>query len=362
MPEPASPGMPLRIWLVGFGTVGKWVARTLDSHAQRLARDYGVGVSVVGLANARDGFIYDEHGLDLRSVLRRAADGGAIADEPGVRCWPSALEGLRDTEADLLVEVTSSPSGDGEPGVAHMREALERRIPVVTSNKWPVALRGVELAERARSHGVAFRAESTVMSGTPVLSSLIDGLAGTVPIALRGLLNATANFILTGMAEGKSYEQALAEAQRAGLAERDPSADVEGYDTTAKVMILSALVFGRQLRREQVTRRGITEIARAEFEQATAGGARLKHVATLEFTEPGGLGEVHARVMPVPVHRDDPLASIEGATNAVVFRASPVGEVAITGPGAGPQLAGQGVFADLIAVARSRRQLDGGVR
>ena len=125
----------------------------------------------------------------------------------------------------------------------------------------------------------------------------------------------------------------------------------------AKVMILSALVFGRQLRREQVTRRGITEIARAEFEQAAASGARLKHVASLEFSEPGGLGEVHARVMPAPVGRDDPLASIDGATNAVVFRASPVGEVAITGPGAGPQLAGQGVLADLIAVARSRSKL-----
>jgi homoserine dehydrogenase len=99
----------------------------------------------------------------------------------------------------------------------------------------------VELAELARSRGVAFRAESTVMSGTPVLSALVDGLAGAVPVALRGLLNATANFILSRMAEGRTYEDALAEAQRAGLAERDPAADVEGHDAVAKVMILSAL-------------------------------------------------------------------------------------------------------------------------
>jgi homoserine dehydrogenase len=271
-----------------------------------------------------------------------------------VRRWPSAIEGLRATEADLLVEVTASPSVDGEPGGAHIREALRRRIPVVTSNKWPVALHGVDLAELARSRGVAFRAESTVMSGTPVLSTLVDGLAGAVPIGLRGLLNATANFILSRMAEGRTYEDALAEAQAAGLAERDPAADVEGHDTVAKVMILSALVFGRQLRREQITCRGITDIARSEISQAASGGARLKHVATLEFSEPDGAGSVIARVEPELVLGTDPLANIEGTGNAIVCRADPIGEVTIIGPGAGPQLAGQGVFSDLIAVARSR--------
>jgi homoserine dehydrogenase len=235
-----------------------------------------------------------------------------------------------------------------------MREALERRIPVVTSNKWPVALHGVELARLARSSGVAFRAESTVMSGTPVLSALVDGLAGAVPVALRGLLNATANFILSRMAEGTPYEDALAEAQRAGHAERDPAADVEGYDAVAKVMILSALVFGRQLRREEVACRGINNIARSEIDQAASRRARLKHVATLDFSEPDGAGDVSARVEPELVPCDDPLASIEGTTNAVVCRASPIGEVTIVGPGAGPQLAGQGVLSDVIAVARSR--------
>jgi homoserine dehydrogenase len=338
--------------LVGFGTVGQWLVRALDSQAERLAGRYGIGVTVVGLANARDGFIYDGNGLDLRSVLALAG-GGSIAGHPGVRCWPNTIEGLRATEADLLVEVTASPSTDGEPGLTHMREALERRIPVVTSNKWPVALHGLELARLARSRGVAFRAESTVMSGTPLLSALVDGLAGAVPIALRGLLNASANFILSRMAEATPYEDALAEAQRAGLAERDPAADVEGYDAVAKVMILSALLFDRQLRREQVACRGISEIARAEIDQAASSGSRLKHVATLDFSGPDGTGNVTARVEPELVRRDDPLANIEGTTNAVVCRADPVGEVTIIGPGAGPQLAGQGVFSDLIAVARS---------
>jgi homoserine dehydrogenase len=345
---------PLRIWLVGFGTVGQWLVRALDSQAERLADRHGIAVTLVGVANARDGFVYREDGLDPAALLALASDGASIGGHPGSRRWPTALEGLRATEADLLVEVTASPSTDGEPGLAHMREALERRIPVVTSNKWPVALRGVELAALARDQDVAFRAESTVMSGTPLLRALVDGLAGATPIALRGLLNATVNFILDRMAQGRCYEDALADAQREGLAERDPAADVEGHDAVAKVMILSALVFGRQLHRDEVACRGIADITPSELDRAASGGRRLKHVATLAFSEPDGVGDVSARVEPELVPRDDPLANVEGTANAVVCRASPVGEVTIVGPGAGPQLAGQGVLSDLIAVAYRR--------
>ena len=174
-------------------------------------------------------------------------------------------------------------------------------------------------------------------------------------LGLRGLLNATVNFILSRMAEGRSYEAALAEAQAAGLAERDPAADVQGHDSVAKVMILSALVFRRQLRVDQVGRRGIDEITREEIAEAAATGRRLKHVATLEFAGPDGAGEVTARVEPELVPPDDPLARIEGTTNAVVSRATPLGEVTVAGPGAGPELAGQGVLSDLIAVARAAR-------
>jgi homoserine dehydrogenase len=350
---PRSGVSPLRVWLVGFGTVGRWLAGALVSQADRLAEVYGVEVAVVGLANRRDGFVYDDEGIDVASVLGSVSAGGSIAERPGMRRWSTALEGLRATDADLLVEVTQSPGTDGEPGLSHMREALGRAIPVVTSNKWPVALHGVELAELARSHGVAFRAESTVMSGTPVLSSLVDGLAGAVPIAVRGLLNATVNFILSRMAEGESYEDALEAAQRAGLAERDPSADVEGDDAVAKVMVLSALVFGRQLRREQVACRGIAGLARSEVDEAAAKGGRLKHVARLDFSGPGGAGDATARVELERVDGADPLANVDGATNAIVCRADPVGAVTIVGPGAGPELAGQGVLSDLIAAAHS---------
>jgi homoserine dehydrogenase len=272
-----------------------------------------------------------------------------------VQRWPDAIDGLRATQADILVEVTASPAADsGEPGLSHIREALGRGIPVVTSNKWPMALHGVELTALARGHRVPLRAESTVMSGTPLLSSLVDGLAGAVPVGLRGVLNATANAILTDMAAGQTYPDALAAAQRAGLAERDPSADVDGPDSVAKVMILSALVFGRQLRREQVACRGLGGIDPALVEQARTTSSRLRHLATLEFTGPDGTGQVTARVAPVLLPGDDPLAAVAGTDNAVVCRLDPVGEVTIIGPGAGPQLAGQGVLSDVIAVAHQR--------
>jgi homoserine dehydrogenase len=342
-----------RVWVVGFGTVGQWLLRALHSNADRLAARHRAAISVVGLANARDGFIHDANGLDVPRVLGLISEGRSIAELAGVRHWPTTIEGLRATEVDVLVEVTGSPPADGEPGLTHMREALGRGIPVVTSNKWPVALHGVELAELARSHSVAIRAESTVMSGTPVLGPLVNGLAGAIPIALRGILNATANLILSRMAEGRCYEEALAEAQRTGLAERDPAADVEGEDTVAKLMILAALVFGRQLRPQQIACRGITDISREEVDRAASSGARLRHVATLEFSEPDGLGEVSARVEPMLLGRSDPLANVEGTTNAIVLRAKPVGAVTIIGPGAGPELAGQGVLSDLIGIAQS---------
>lgn len=343
----------MRILVVGLGTVGQWLLRALDSGGERLARRYGVGFTVVGVANARDGFIYDGEGLDVSAVLGLIARGGSIADQRGVRHWPTAIEGLRASEADVLVEVTGSPV-DGEPGFTHMREALGRGMGVVTSNKWPVALHGVELAELARNSGVAFRAESTVMSGTPVLAPLVEGLAGTRPSALRGILNATSNFILSAIAKGRSYEDALAEAEAAGLAERGVEADVDGSDAMAKTMILAGLVFGRQLRPEQVLRRGIADISRAQINEARAAGRSIRHVGTLEFSEPDGAGDVTARVEPILLPDSDPLVAISGTTNAVICRAEPVGDVTIIGAGAGLELAGQGVLSDLIAVARSR--------
>jgi homoserine dehydrogenase len=342
----------VRTWIVGFGTVGRWLVRAIDANERRLAERHGIAFDVVAIANRRDGFVFDDEGLDIR-----AAHAGASRGEPLTRLahtghWTDALDGMRATDADVLVEVSASPASDGEPGIAHMRQALGRGVAVVTSNKWPVALHGVELRRCAEEASVPFRAESTVMSGTPVLGPLTEGLAGAAPIALRGVLNATANFILTRMVDGAGYEQALADAQRNGLVERDPTDDVDGNDAVAKVMILAGLVFGCRLRREDVFRRGISTIAESDVARARADGTRITEVASLEPASAEADGDLRARVEPVALGPDDPLAAVRGTTNAVVCRADPLGEVAITGPGAGLELAGQGVFSDLINAAR----------
>jgi len=330
----------LRLWIVGFGTDGRWLARALDEHGEGLRERYGVAFQVVGVANRRDGFFYRDNGLDLRGV-------GSLSDLTDARRWPTALEGLRETDADVLVEVSESPAPTGEPGRSHLEEALGRGIPAVTSNKWPVALHGVELAELGRAHSAPLRAESTVMSGTPVLSTLRDGLAGASPIAIRGVVNATANYIASEMARGQPYADALAAAQRQGLAERDPSADVDGYDAVAKAMVLSALVFGRQLRLEDVSRTGISSVTEAAVSRAVSDGKRIREVTTVE-------GSV-ARVEPVALEAGDPLVGVEGTDNAVVCRAEPLGQVMVVGPGAGLELAGQGVLSDLITTAARLR-------
>jgi homoserine dehydrogenase len=159
----------VRVWIVGLGTVGQWLLRALHEHAAMLEGRCGFVPTVVGVASARHGFVHDADGLDPRILLEHVSSGRPLGELPGVRHWRSAIEGLGATDADVLVEVTASPAESGEPGVMHMREVLRRGIPVVTSNKWPVARHGVQLAELAREQGVAFRAESTVMSGTPVL-------------------------------------------------------------------------------------------------------------------------------------------------------------------------------------------------
>jgi len=342
----------VRIWLVGTGTVGRWLLSTFAERAPELDRRYGFTPTLVGVANARDGFVHRADGLDPAALLRLLEGGGRLPDHPGVERFDDAGAGMRATEAELLLEVSCSPRPDGEPGAAHMRDALGRGISVATSNKWPVALHGLELTRLASEAEVGFRAESTVMSGTPLLSFLREGLAGARPLELRGILNATCNLIATRVAQGAGYEHALEEAQRAGLAEADPSADVQGWDSVAKLLILAALVFGHRLRPEDVERRGIGEVGAEEL-AAAASGKVLKPVERLVVGEQDA--RMVARTQPEGLDSADPLAAIPGPANALVCRCDPLGEVIVSGPGAGPQLAGQGVLSDAIALAGGRR-------
>src|SRR5262245_43574549 len=350
---------PLRLSIVGFGTVGRWLAAAIGRHRWWLESEHGVVVSVVGVANRRDGFIYRDAGLDIATLLEFASTGRRLREYPGGRRWETALEGLGQTECDVIAEATSTNPREPEPALSHIRQALGRRTHVITSSKSACAEATVELLELARRRGVQCRMESTVMSGTPVLSAIREGLAGTRVLGMRGILNATANHILTLMAEGFEYPAALTDAQARGYAESDPTNDVEGHDVVAKTRILAATAFNRSVTLDQVIRRGITDITRDSIEQAARRGCRIKLVATVK-PRPGPIGDassvpLEARVEPLALPLADPLSRVDGVMNALAIETDPVREVIIIGPGAGPEQAGQGMFADLVAVAHSPR-------
>ncbi len=336
-----------RVWLIGLGTVGRWLLRAFGD------RQAGAGFVVVGAGNARDGFIHDPEGLDAPELLSLLEAGRPIGDLGARDAWPSAIEGMRATEADVLADVADSPNADGAAGAERMGEALGRGVSVATSNKWPVAQHGVALSALAAEAGASLRAESTVMSATPVLGPITAGLAGAEPLAARGVLNATANAIVSRMAGGEPYSDALSAAQREGLAEPDPSSDVDGWDSVAKLMVLSALVFGRQLAVNDVSREGIAELRADELQRVAKAGGRVRLVESLEFSEPDGGGELEASVAPVALAPEDPLTGVDGADCALALTAEPLGELMIRGPGAGPQIAGLGVLNDLIALRKS---------
>lgn len=349
---------PMRLSIVGFGTVGRWLAVAIDRRRSWLAAECGVAVSLVGVATRRDGFIYRDAGLDIATLVDLASAGRSLADHPGSCRWDSALEGLTKTESDVLAEASNTNPREPEPALSHIRQALNRGTHIITSSKGACAAAALELIELARQRGVQFRMESTVMSGTPVLSTIREGLAGARIVAVRGILNGTANHILTLMAKGFDYPAALADAQAHGYAEPDPTDDVEGHDVVAKVRILAAAAFGRAITPAQVIRRGITGTTPDAVQRATRDGCRIKLVATIRSRpEPTSIDTLslplEARVEPVALPLTDPLSLVDGVMNALTIETDTVQQVTIVGPGAGREQAGQGMFADLVAIAQT---------
>ncbi|GCE12597.1 homoserine dehydrogenase [Tengunoibacter tsumagoiensis] len=343
----------IRLSLLGFGVVGQGFVELLRSKRELLQQKYDLDVLLVSVANGRHGFIYREEGLDPELLLRLAAQRKALTEYPDIRHWARPLDGLEATGGDVLAEATGTNLQDAEPGMSHIRAALSLGMHVISANKGPAALAGLELLELAREQGVQLRLESTVMAGTPVVSTVLEGLAGAQVQALRGILNGTTNYILSAMAAGREYREVLAEAQSQGYAEADPTADVEGYDAVAKTLILAALVFGETLKPSDVARQGITGVTQAQIAQAAAEGKRIKLVASLQ--RENEQGPLRASVGPMALPASDALAGVDGAMNAITFQTDTLPAVTVIGPGAGRLETGQGLLADLIAIARSQR-------
>ena len=342
-----------KLALIGFGTVGRGLVEILREKRELLLEEFGFGARVVAVSDVYHGSCFDADGLDLGRVLElvasRGAEPGALSAYSDQACDWDSLETIRNSGADTVVEVTVTNIETGEPAVSHCRAAFEAGAHVVTTNKGPVALAWNELKDVAKSRGLQFRFEGTVMSGTPVLSTATEALAGCECVRARGILNGTTNYILSEMEQGRPYDEALATAQELGYAEADPTADVEGFDVLAKVVILANVVLRAEIGVTEVSREGITGLDAEAVAAAPGLGQRWKLIGQVERRD----GKVVASVGPVALPLSDPLASVGGVTNAVTMETDLVGPVTIVGAGAGKAATGQSLLSDLVAIHRA---------
>ena len=336
----------MRLLFVGFGTVGQGLAELLVRKKELLANTYGLDIQVVGIADKIKGSVYDQEGINLQEALDAIEREGALSKMPGDQFTGDALEMVRQAEADVMCEATYTDIETGEPATAHIREAMERGMHVVTTNKGPVALYHKELNRLAEEKGVRFLFEGTVMSGTPLINFIRENLAGCDIQEIKGILNGTTNYILTRMEEGLSYEEALKKAQELGYAEAVPDADVLGWDALAKVTILAKDVFKTDGKPFDFPCEGITGITATSISEAKTRDKRFKLIG--KVWREGSI--VKASVAPEEIDLTHPLASIMGATNAVTITTDALGDVTVVGPGAGKEATGFSMLVDLIEI------------
>ena len=335
------------IIFIGLGVVGSELARILNDKKEYLKK-YGFEYNVLGIYDLMKGSIYDEDGLNLEKVLELNKEKGKITDYPAKEKGLKSIEMIKKPEVDIVVEATPTNIKTGEPGLTHCRTALENKKHIVSTNKGPIALRYKELKEIADKNGVYLGFEGTVLSGTPAINLATRDLAGCEIKSIQGILNGTTNYILTKMENGKEYEAVLKEAQRLGYAETDPTADVEGFDALAKIVILANSVMDADLDLNLVPREGITKITLEDVQKAKKDGKRIKLIGKAWIEN----GKIKAKVSPEELPLTHPLANVMGVLNAITFETDVTGDVTIIGPGAGGSTAGYAMLTDMLEINR----------
>jgi homoserine dehydrogenase len=320
-------GEVIRVGLLGCGNVGSALVRLIDENAGLIEARAGVGIAVTRVAVR-----------DTSRARDVALDAGVFTTDP--RSVVAA------DDVDVVVEVM----GGVDPARALITEALQSGKPVVTANKELIANHGVELFAVAERAGVDLLFEASVAGGIPLMRPLRESLAGDRIRRVMGIVNGTTNYILTRMAEdGSSFAEALAEAQRLGYAEPDPTADVEGLDAGAKAAIIATIAFGAQITAADVYTEGITGLTDDDIASAKTLGYVVKLLAVAEEID----GDVAVRVHPamVPVHH--PLAAVRDSFNAVFIEADAVGELMLYGRGAGGNPTASAVLGDLVDAVKN---------
>jgi homoserine dehydrogenase len=317
----------VRVGLLGCGHVGSALVRLIDEHADVIESRAGVRIEVARVA--------------VRNLARERD-----VPIPAGRFTHDAEDVVADPAVDVVVEVI----GGIEPARSLITEALKAGKPVVTANKELLANVGKELFETAEGAGVDLLFEASVAGGIPLIRPLRESLAGDRIRRVIGIVNGTTNYILTRMSEeGSSFHDALAEAQTLGYAERDPTADIEGFDAAAKATIIASIAFGARVVAGDVYREGIAEISNHDITSAHDLGYVVKLLAVAEELD----GDLAVRVHPsmIPVHH--PLASVRESFNALFIEADAVGELMLYGRGAGGSPTASAVLGDLIDAAKN---------
>ncbi len=318
---------PVKIGLLGLGTVGGGTYNVLTRNAEEIARRAGRGI-VVSHASVRNRARVEELGL---KDVRLSSDPRDVVDDP---------------EVEVIVELL----GGYEPAHSLVMRAIENGKHVVTANKALIALHGNGIFAAARRRDVMVAFEAAVAGGIPIIKTIREGLAGNQIRWLAGIVNGTANFILTEMRDHeRDFADVLAEAQRLGYAEADPSLDVDGIDAAHKLTILASIAFGIPLQYESVYMEGISQVTRDDVAYAQALGYRIKHLALARLTD----GRVELRVHPTLVPERRLIANVDGVMNAVQVYADALGPTLYYGAGAGAEPTASAVVADIIDVVRS---------
>lgn len=335
--------------LVGFGNVNRALTQIIADDGPKMSENLGFSLSVVAVSDLFLGSAYDPNGLDLETLTTLPAEKGALASVANGKAEADNETLIKDSGTDIVAEATFTDAQTGEPASTHCRWALTAGKHVVTTNKGPAAFHCEQLRKLATENDVCFGMEGTVMSGTPVLRMAENELKGCRIDGFKGILNGTANYILGRMETGTSLEAAIVEAQSQGYAEADTTADVEGWDVLLKVVITAESVLGIRLSPNQVWRAGITGLDPADVADAPAHGHRWKLIGEVTI---GADGTVDASVSPQRLPNSHPLAGISGATNAVTFDTNYLGQVTVSGPGAGRLETGFALLSDIVAMHR----------
>jgi len=323
---------PLKVAVLGCGSVGSQVVRLLGQQADDLAARIGARVELVGVA------------------VRRLDAPRDVDIPPGLLTTDAHALATRD-DVDLVVEVI----GGIEPARSLILAALENGASVVTANKALLAEDGSTMFEAAQKAGRDLYYEAAVAGAIPILRPLRESLAGDKVTRVLGIVNGTTNFILDKMdTHGSGFAEALQEAQELGYAEADPTADIEGFDAAAKAAILASLAFHSRVTAPDVYREGISEVTAADVVSAREMGCVVKLLAICELRTGAGGDAVSARVHPAMIPRSHPLASVREAYNAVFVESEAAGQLMFYGPGAGGAPTASAVLGDLVTVARNR--------